>query len=167
MIASYAKRSGFSRAQQIRVKGEKTISANSHDFPSADEQVDLFIDRLKDDRDMFPHVFKTKNGSTYFVTPDQASLRIKETISGIERIQPVMRCVVFIDPEIGEEILQSRGTLLYEAPLPLSQYAIGNTPLEIGNENTAPDGFEISDTHLIMRSAMPLHIGHTISAVER
>ncbi len=168
MITSRGEQSGFSRAQQVRTEGEKVISANSYDFPSADKQVDLFVDRLRDDRDTFPRVFTTDRGSTYFVTPDQASLRIKETVSGIERIQPVMRCIVFIDPGVGQEILQSRGASLYTEPVPLSPYDLGSLPLEIGVENTPPDSFETSDTHLTLgKGFVPFHLGHAIDAIER
>lgn len=168
MITPHAEQSGFSRTQQARTEGEKVISANSYDFSSADKEVNRFVDKLKSDHDTFPHVFTTDRGSTYFVTPDQASLRIKETVSGIERIQPVMRCIVFIDPEIGQEILQSRGASLYKEPVPLSQYELGSLPLEIGIENTPPDSFETSDTHLTLgKGFVPFHLGHAIDAIER
>lgn len=167
MVSPHVEQSGFSRALQVRAEGERLINANSYNFESADEQVDLFLDRLTQDQETFPRMFTTDKGSTYFVTPDQASLRIKKTISGVERVQPVMQCVVYIDPEVSEEILQSRGASLYRAPLPLAQYALGNLPLEIGDENTPPNSFEVSDTHLTVRYAVPLHIGHSINAIER
>jgi hypothetical protein len=97
----------------------------------ADIEVEKFIEELLAEKDKFSKVFKTEHGSIYFVLEDGKSLRFKYSLVGRDKIRPIKEKIFFISTEVGEELRRVPMRTNINKKIPLINYEVGATPLEL------------------------------------
>lgn len=105
---------------EIKIEKQKTISE--------------MIEKLLGKKDLFGNVFKTENGSIYFVTESKNTLRFKKE-NGDWSCYPIMSEIIFVEDKEAEKILEAIKSGLYSeyllsSPIKISNIALGVFPFD-------------------------------------
>lgn len=161
--------------------GGKSFKAFNEFKKKKEEFVNDFINELIESKEKFAKIFKTENGSIYFVIKDGESLRFKKqkVVSDTfeTKIQPITSKILFISEEDAEKIIKERTLESFgsgdprakeEKEIKIVKYGIGTTPLELNLSQDWPDRLEIKekDGETVSISGFgPYHVGHAIKEI--
>lgn len=150
----------------VRQTAFDDVKKTANSFEDEDVAVDKLVDSLLAETDKFDKVFRTDQGSVYFVTKDGASMRVKLTARGILKIQPILSKLVFIPQSEVDRILQTTTDQMFDQPFTTCGYEVGATPLELGLRDGPPLDIE-EDEHSISFKERPVgwHIGHPVGEI--
>ncbi|MEF3691573.1 MAG: hypothetical protein V3574_00770 [Candidatus Moraniibacteriota bacterium] len=86
-------------------------------------------------KDCFKNIFKTKNGSVYFLTGDVSSLRFKKEGEYFKR-QPIINNIFFVDDSMRDNLLKilksGDGVYLIDKEIEIKDFGVDKTPVDFG-----------------------------------
>ncbi len=130
-----------------------------------------FIEKLMESKESLSRIFKTENGSTYFILKTGECLRFKRQKIGSDyfeiKPQPVMGNVIMIKDDDVYRITKEHlleGATEGEVVLKKAEYTIGNTPFEMNFVHEWPDKLLIKEEAdaVLIKGFGPYHVGHKI-----
>lgn len=163
------------------VRGQKTEA----EHVAAERQFyQTEIAKLLQERDRFTEVFRTEQGSIYFVAADGTSWRFKQKNERV-RMEPPMTTIVYLNEQGKEKLMSLKDPGLgwqesiFFAPIPTVELAAGTQPLEIGvvgyggrvvfthtnNELTIVGIDRTGQGDLDYSFASGLHLGHKVTEI--
>ncbi|MEI6296887.1 MAG: hypothetical protein WCO84_04560 [bacterium] len=132
-----------------------------------------YMQELLKSKEKFLNVFKTENGSLYFVVKSGQSLRFKKQETGNgdfeTKINPIMDKIFFIDEgEVYEIMKEDKIELNEEKIIKIVKYGIGVRPFELNfykDRSTKMEIVEIGSDNILVKGFAPYHIGHKITEI--
>jgi len=159
----------FSELTDLRDQAVEQIESTAKNRLEREEEMVVDLQqRLLMEAYRFKRIFITTEGSTYFVTVDDASLRFRAGRRGRTKIQPVIQNQVLVDRLTSEKVHETA-----EVSSTLIGLSVSRAPYELGSfpfEFEVRSGAEISSIETDEVLTFPegvswYHMGHSITAI--
>jgi len=158
---------------------QKTIQSLRDELLSSDKEspeqtlLKKFIEQQIEKKDTYKNIFRTEQGSIYFILETGESLRIKNTAEEKLEVQPILNHIYFIDRDQRDKLeeMRQQDSLqenIINKPIQIHPCKTGLIPFEFGIEG-------MQEIHVIKKNdvititgdnygsfASGYHIGHKI-----